>query len=260
MDKSKSHDRGHKQGEGKSTEKHKRTSSGQQPTHKGRHDNKGRDGSHTDKDKGLGKGTHDNKGRHDSKNGKASPSDSRRSEHTGYPRLQGIGGRYDKGFDSKQIARYNGERHYHADPVVDKHYHEKYGHQFRYYCGDHYCHGWWYLGLYHYHWDYYCWNGYYKHWFFYDSCTNGYYYYCRSHNCYFPVECGCSTCLAMADDESVPPCDEAEDECCCRGDGCDGCSDRGCDGCAYWYEEEESCGCEQCSKRWRAIVEIEEDE
>jgi hypothetical protein len=252
---------------------------------KGRHDSKkGKDGSsrrgtHNDKgrrDSKMGKGgssgrdrshdgTHDNKGRHDSRTDKGrhsehGHSEHGHSEHAGYPRLQGIGGRNGKYFESNRISRYNGERHYHEDRVVDKHYHEKYGNQFRYYCGGQLCHGWWYSGRYHYHWDHYCWNSHYKHWFCYDSCTNGYYYYCRSHDCYFPVDCGCSTCLASQDDEFVLPCDEVvEDDCgcddCCNS-GCDDC----CDECACCSEDEEGRACGECSRHKRVIVEIDEDE
>jgi hypothetical protein len=197
---------------------------------------------------------HHDKERHDSRNGKT-----RSSEHAGYPRLKGIGGRKTKGFDSKQVAQYNGERRYHKNRLVDKHYHEKYGRQFRYYCGDSVRHGWWYSGRYHHHWDHYCWNAHYKHWFFYDNCSNGYYYYCRSHDCYFPVECACSTCLATADDEDVPPCDEddEDDSCWCTKDCDDGdceCADSKC--CSDGDEDEDSCDC----NAEQVVVELDDDE
>jgi len=196
---------------------------------------------------------------HDKERHESTTSKTRLSEHAGYPRLKGIGGRNNKGFDFKQVAQYNGERRYHKNRLVDKHYHEKYGHQFRYYCGDSIRHSWWYSGRYHYHWDHYCWNAHYKHWFFYDNCSNSYYYYCRSHDCYLPVECACSTCLATADDEDVPPCDEddEDDSCCCDKEcdvgGCE-CADRGC--CSDGDEDEDNCDCYD----ERVVVELDDDE
>jgi hypothetical protein len=228
--KSKSHSKGAKHHKHKSAKKNKLKSSGKNSTQLVRH---------LDKE------------RHDSKNGK-NPG----SEHAGYPRLKGIGGRNNKGFDFKQVTQYNGERRYHKYRLVDKHYRAKYGNPFRYYCGDSIRHGWWYSGRHHYHWDHYCWNAHYKHWFFYDNCSNGYYYYCRSHDCYLPVECACSTCLATADEEDVPPCDEndEDDSCFCdkECDSGDYCAESSC--CSEGEEDE--CNC----KAERDVIELDDDD
>jgi len=224
--------------------------------HESRHSEKGRHGSKSSKDgkskyrKGNkdhgGHGDHAHRDSHHGKDGNRG-----RHAHERPRRLRGIGERNEKYFDSKLVARHNGDRHYLEDRVVDKHYHERCGREFRYYCGNRECHGYCYPGRYHRHWNYCCWNPHYRHWFFYDGCTRGFFYYCHSHDCYLPVDCGCSTCLSTPDDELVPPCDEDDDECCaCEDD----------DECSCCDVDEDECDCGECSCHKRIIVEIEDDE